>query len=115
MNALRGLLFVSLISFNAAAYTHIKKFECADEVKIQVRSALAPNGQRFFSARSEKLGGLERVQCEELHDQWQNYGSKNCYVNDDYLFSYIGEMEVLNFHIDGMRYFSLCILVEEIM
>jgi len=75
---------------------------------VTVKSSLMPNGTRSFSGFSEVYGKLQKEACEDLHGTWGNYGSENCYVNEQVLFSHFDKLGTLTIKEDGKMFFVLC-------
>lgn len=106
---------VSILSLSSHAFTKKNVYTCMNGEKVTVQSSLMPDGDRFLSAYTS-TENLKSVACEDIADEWSSYGSENCYVGEQTLFSHYepGHTGMLKLKVDGQIYFTVCEQTESI-
>ncbi len=96
------------------AFSTVDTFSCYNGDTIEVRSSLMPNGQRLAKTQSAKFGALSSTACKNVESEWKNFGTENCFFNQNALFSYYQETGTLKFKVNEQIMFTICRLVNSI-
>jgi len=115
-----ALITLLLTVSTSYGFTTKRVYECGViEVydTITLESSLMPDGNRSFSATSDRYENLEEANCKDLNETWKNYGDDTCYANDKALFSYMGSGKIAmlrDWDKNNMIQFTFCKLTQDI-
>lgn len=105
-------LLATLVLYYAQshAFTEVKTYNCLNGDQVRFTSSLMPTGDRFERVQSEQQGRLSGVECRLIEQNWNSYGSENCYVNEKALFTFhrSGQTGMLRTKKNSNIYFTIC-------